>query len=137
MARDNRRQANSEQVSQIAPLALKQKPSVDSAIGTGIGRLNNRTMPFARKNSSLSLEKIWLAAAITVVVLLIAAGFEIAPILVGCSIKGKISYTTHERIYHVPGQKYYWATNINPFRGERWFCSEAAAVAAGWLKAKI
>ena len=100
-------------------------------------RLNNRAMPHVRKNNSLSTEQIWVAAAIIIVVLLIAAGFEIGPILVGCPIKGNISYTTHERIYHVPGQKYYWATRINPFKGEKWFCSEAAAVAAGWRKAKI
>lgn len=53
-----------------------------------------------------------------------------------CSIKGNISYSG-ERIYHVPGQKYYSGTVIRWSRGERWFCSETDAVAAGWRKAKL
>ncbi len=55
---------------------------------------------------------------------------------VACSIKGNISQTTGERIYHVPGQEYYDATVISPQNGERWFCTEAEARAAGWRKAR-
>src|SRR5690348_9641358 len=51
-----------------------------------------------------------------------------------CKIKGKIS-ASGRRIYHVPGQPYYDATRIDVARGERWFCSEAEAQAAGWQKA--
>jgi hypothetical protein len=60
---------------------------------------------------------------------------------VGCylgiagDIKGNVSHNTGERIYHVPGQHYYEDTVISPTRGERWFCSEADARAAGWRKA--
>lgn len=54
-----------------------------------------------------------------------------------CNIKGNISQTTGARIYHVPGQKYYDATVINPRAGERWFCSEAEARAAGWRQSRI
>ncbi len=32
----------------------------------------------------------------------------------GCSIKGNVSIETGERIYHVPGQRYYDATRITP-----------------------
>lgn len=32
----------------------------------------------------------------------------------GCAIKGNISIDTGERIYHVPGQRYYDATRITP-----------------------
>ncbi len=53
-----------------------------------------------------------------------------------CNIKGNISIETGERIYHMPGQKYYAATRISPQYGERWFCSEAEAQAAGWRKAR-
>jgi hypothetical protein len=52
-----------------------------------------------------------------------------------CSIKGNVSYSGGQRIYHVPGQYYYDETVITPSRGERWFCSEAEAVAAGWRRA--
>ena len=53
----------------------------------------------------------------------------------GCAIKGNIS-SKGERIFHSPGDQHYDRTKINTARGERWFCSEAEAVAAGWRKAK-
>ncbi|RWA62921.1 hypothetical protein [Mesorhizobium sp.] len=53
-----------------------------------------------------------------------------------CNIKGNISINTGERIYHVPGQEHYWETKISPQYGERWFCSEAEARAAGWRRAR-
>lgn len=52
-----------------------------------------------------------------------------------CVIKGNISINSQERIYHVPGQHYYADTIIRPEYGERWFCSEQEARAAGWRKA--
>ena len=53
-----------------------------------------------------------------------------------CAIKGNIS-SKGERIYHVPGGRYYDATVIDTAKGERWFCTEAEAVAAGWRKSKL
>ncbi len=49
-------------------------------------------------------------------------------------IKGNISYRTGEKIYHVPGGYYYDDTVIDEAKGERWFCTEAEAVAAGWRR---
>ena len=54
----------------------------------------------------------------------------------GCNIKG-IGMLTGARIYHVPGQQYYEDTRINPLKGERWFCSEAKAQAAGWRRSRV
>jgi len=54
----------------------------------------------------------------------------------GCEIKGNISTRSGERIYHVPGGEYYSRTKISPSKGERWFCSEAEAQAAGWRRSK-
>ncbi|WP_151610875.1 succinoglycan biosynthesis protein exoi [Sinorhizobium alkalisoli] len=54
-----------------------------------------------------------------------------------CNIKGNISIDTGERIFHVPGQRYYSSTKISPQYGERWFCSEFEAWAAGWRKSKV
>lgn len=51
----------------------------------------------------------------------------------GCSIKGNIST---EKIYHLPGCDSYDKTVIDESKGERWFCTEEEAVAAGWRKAK-
>ncbi len=53
-----------------------------------------------------------------------------------CLIKGNISYSSGKKIYHVPGQKYYNVTEINEAAGERWFCTEEEAIAAGWRKSK-
>lgn len=52
-----------------------------------------------------------------------------------CSIKGNIS-SSGEKIYHVSGCSSYNATKIDESKGERWFCTEAEAVTAGWRKAK-
>jgi len=54
----------------------------------------------------------------------------------GCVIKGNIN-AKGVRIYHVPGQRYYDLTGIKEKAGERWFCSEAAARAAGWRKSRV
>lgn len=51
-----------------------------------------------------------------------------------CAIKGNIS--GNGRIYHMPGQEHYDRTRIDTARGERWFCSEAEARAAGWRRAR-
>lgn len=54
----------------------------------------------------------------------------------GCDIKGNISINSGQHIYHVPGQMFYSETIIRPEYGERWFCSEAEAIAAGWHRAR-
>lgn len=59
------------------------------------------------------------------------------PVVVGsarkgdCAIKGNVG-SKGERIYHMPGQDYYGVTRVSQAKGERWFCSEAEARAAGW-----
>ena len=52
----------------------------------------------------------------------------------GCDIKGNIGYESGEKIYHVPGGEFYSDTTISPDYGERWFCTEADAIANGWRK---
>ena len=82
---------------------------------------------------------IWMSAAIFG-----AAGFisvdDITRQATGaakaCNIKGNISKNTGEYIYHVPGQEHYNETRIATDDGERWFCSETEARAAGWRKAR-
>ncbi len=51
-----------------------------------------------------------------------------------CRIKGNIGASG--RIYHVPGAEHYDRTWIDASKGERWFCSEAEARAAGWRRAR-
>lgn len=52
----------------------------------------------------------------------------------GCPIKGNIS-GDGRKLYHTPGMASWSRTRIDPGRGERFFCDEAAARAAGWLPA--
>ena len=49
----------------------------------------------------------------------------------GCQIKGNIS-AKGEKIYHLPGSSSYAKTRIDEASGERMFCSEDEAKAAGW-----
>lgn len=51
----------------------------------------------------------------------------------GCAIKGNISHSG--QIYHMPWSPWYDKVKIDAGRGERWFCSEADAQAAGWRPA--
>jgi phosphatidylserine/phosphatidylglycerophosphate/cardiolipin synthase-like enzyme len=50
-----------------------------------------------------------------------------------CAIKGNVS-GKGERIYHLPGSRHYARVAMNG-PGERWFCSEPEAKAAGWRPA--
>jgi endonuclease YncB( thermonuclease family) len=52
-----------------------------------------------------------------------------------CPIKGNIG-RSGTRIYHMPGQAFYARTVIRTEHGERWFCSEGEALAAGWRRAR-
>jgi endonuclease YncB( thermonuclease family) len=52
-----------------------------------------------------------------------------------CAVKGNISQSSGDRIYHVPGSRDYASTVIDERAGERWFCSEAEARRAGWRAA--
>ena len=58
------------------------------------------------------------------------------PTITDCSspsIKGNIS-SSGEKIYHVPGGQYYAVTQIDASKGEKWFCTEDEARAAGWRR---
>ncbi len=94
----------------------------------------HKKQPYDRKGKP---KQAWVAAIIGGCVVAGFVGLEVGPPLVGCGIKGNISRTTGERIYHVLGQEYYWATRINWLNGEQWFCSEAAAQQAGWRRSRV
>lgn len=64
------------------------------------------------------------------------AGSQVTPSnSAACQIKGNIS-SKGERIYHAPGGRWYDVTKVNEAKGERWFCSEPEAIAAGWRPSK-
>jgi endonuclease YncB( thermonuclease family) len=53
-----------------------------------------------------------------------------------CAIKGNIN-RDGEKIYHLPASPAYARTHINTRAGERYFCTEAEARAAGWRPAQV
>jgi endonuclease YncB( thermonuclease family) len=57
-----------------------------------------------------------------------AGAEQVAP--EGCAIKGNVS--ANGNIYHMPWSPWYGRVRIDTGKGERWFCSEADALAAGW-----
>ena len=48
-----------------------------------------------------------------------------------CPIKGNIN-RKGEKIYHAPWSRSYERTRVDETKGERWFCTESEALAAGW-----
>jgi endonuclease YncB( thermonuclease family) len=50
-----------------------------------------------------------------------------------CVIKGNISHS--RKTYYLPFHLRYSRVKIDEATGERWFCTEAEAVAAGWIRA--
>ena len=75
---------------------------------------------------------VWAGAAERPDVVRASGGQQDAP--EGCAIKGNIS--GNGRLYHLPGSRAYGATVVSTAKGERWFCSEDQALAAGWVKAR-
>jgi len=53
----------------------------------------------------------------------------------GCAIKGNV--TARGKIYHMPWSPWYARTRMDAGKGERWFCTEAEAVAAGWRPVNV
>lgn len=95
---------------------------------------------------SLRRSDFWIITAVAVFAAfatgaLVSKGDVAAPALNAifprCNIKGNISIETGQRIYHVPGQKYYSETTISSRYGERWFCSEDEARNAGWRRSRV
>jgi hypothetical protein len=77
------------------------------------------------------------SARLSILLMLVAASAAAqAPSAKSCQIKGNIN-AHGVRIYHPPGCRYYKDTIIDTNRGERWFCTEAEAVAAGWRRTKV
>lgn len=65
---------------------------------------------------------------------ILAVNPPLTPTDANCFIKGNIS--EYGQIYHMPRNRDYNRTRINENRGERWFCNEAEAQAAGWRAAR-
>jgi endonuclease YncB( thermonuclease family) len=64
-----------------------------------------------------------------------AAAAPVAPAEPGCTIKGNRN-ARGECLYHLPGSPDYARTVITPAKGERYFCTAEAALAAGCRAAR-
>jgi micrococcal nuclease len=53
-----------------------------------------------------------------------------------CKIKGNIN-SAGEKIYHMPGQRYYDTTIVEENKGEKYFCDENQAISEGFRKSKV
>jgi endonuclease YncB( thermonuclease family) len=53
----------------------------------------------------------------------------------GCAIKGNVS--DKGQIFHLPWSPWYDKVRVEVEKGERWFCSEAEALSAGWRPAIV
>jgi len=53
-----------------------------------------------------------------------------------CQIKGNIG-SKGDRIYHIPGSRWYSKTVVSVDKGEQWFCTEVDAKNAGWRKSGL
>lgn len=102
-----------------------------------------RSLPTQKKPKQRNLLSTVMGIAIFAIVALITMEFKgnDSPALItaitkpGCLIKGNISISTGKKLYHLPGMEDYESTIIDPAKGERWFCTESEAIAAGWRKA--
>jgi endonuclease YncB( thermonuclease family) len=52
----------------------------------------------------------------------------------GCAIKGNIIHGTNAKEYTMPACDRYALTVVEKYKGEGWFCTEAAAKRAGYVK---
>lgn len=53
----------------------------------------------------------------------------------GCPIKGQL--TSEGRVYVLPWGRTYDSVKVRAAKGERWFCTEAEALAAGWKPRRL
>lgn len=77
-----------------------------------------------------------LAGSLAIGAMAFGGMVQISPAGEPCEIEGNISLEGGERIYHVPGQDHHEETTIRTDYGERWFCTEAEARAAGWRRVR-
>ena len=54
----------------------------------------------------------------------------------GCRIWGNVNKTKGTKIYHCPNDPNYYPENFKASQGDRWFCTEAEATAAGFRPPK-
>lgn len=54
-----------------------------------------------------------------------------SPVPANCQIKGSVA-VNGQKIYQRPGDEFYHQATVDSVRGERMFCSDAEAQAAGW-----
>lgn len=97
--------------------------------------LNGQATPWVGGPPQATAEAVYYATATAQAIQTVEAPqLNTTPEPPACLIKGNIS-AQGERIYHLTGQANYGQVKIDLARGERWFCSEAEAEAAGWRKA--
>ena len=114
----------------------------EELIALGLGRELTYDGPYANRETHLAAEAkaagdalgIW-GASCALTTQPAPPAPPASPSAQECLIKGNIN-REGVRIYHLPGQQHYDDTVIDKGYGERWFCTEAEAEAAGWRKSR-
>lgn len=105
---------------------------VEAWAATGVN-LWSLCRQLGRNTLSQDMEHFQFLSLLTIFITL-AVKRQVAALPSGCQIKGNIG-KNGRRLYHVPGSRSYDQVKINEKSGERYFCSEQEAVAAGWTRA--
>lgn len=92
-------------------------------------------MDYVADEKSAAIGRVGLWATTFLDPAIFRANQGAVPMDAACKIKGNISRSSRQRIYHMPGQRDYARTRINTTQGERCFETEQAAQAAGWRRA--
>jgi len=106
-------------------------------------------MNLEKSKRHINWESIGGWTALVVIIGLIAFSFNspssseasdienVVPTCEDPQIKGNISFTTGEKIYHMPGDPQYERTDIMESEGEQMFCTEQEAQDEGWRHAQV
>jgi cold shock CspA family protein len=107
--------------------------SIQGVASTSPLSQRNKAVPTNSKRSKSTLPQVLTGIGILAAIVLSQNQFS--RLFNNCNIKGNISVSTGDKLYHVAGMEDYEGTKIDPSKGERWFCSESEAIAAGWRRA--
>lgn len=135
---------------QIGDVIIYSTETINGKIRAVSASIEGVALPYRRPHRRQSRSDVAIIIALGLLLILIGSGVfillesrtasRVPPLLImltqpGCTIKGNISVSTGEHWYHLPGMEDYDSTIITPDKGERWFCTEDEAIAAGWRKA--
>ncbi|OIP68447.1 MAG: hypothetical protein AUK48_15850 [Oscillatoriales cyanobacterium CG2_30_44_21] len=112
------------------------KASIQGVSSRNISKGQYKSVPKSSKSSKSSKGTLQILSSVFGIVvfgfLVISANRNL---FTNCKIKGNISVSSGDKLYHLPEMPEYEITQIDIAKGEKYFCSESEAIASGWRKA--